>query len=365
MKNQIEIEKIDKNLAVETKLNEPDIRFYDVRKAPFSLYGFYRPTTEPDFKRLPDEVARSVSEGVARLALNTAGGRVRFSSDSLYVAIRADMPSIGRMPHFALTGSAGFDLFIDDPASDISRFHRPFCPDNQIDGGYESILKFEDRRLRHFTIHFPPYSSVRSLYIGLQNDATLGEGMKYRDIPPVVYYGSSITQGGCTSRPGNIYQNIISRRLGVDHLNLGFSGSARGETAIADYMATLEMSAFVCDYDHNAPSVEHLQNTHEALYRRIRAAHPDIPYIMVSAVDFDGHYNDKIRRREVVFETYRHARAEGDRNVYLIDGQGVFRGEYRDMCTVDGCHPNDLGFALMADAIGAELKRGMTQNLIE
>ncbi len=365
MKQEINIQQIDRNLAVETKIEESDIRFYDVRQAPFELYGFYNPLTEPDFKRLPDKVAESVNEGVARLYLNTAGGRVRFSSDSAYVAIHAEMPSIGRMPHFALTGSAGFDLFVDDPESGISRFFRPFCPDNGIDGGYESILRFGSRRLRHFTIHFPTYSSVKNLHIGLQADATVGEGMKYRNIAPIVYYGSSITQGGCTSRPGNIYQSIISRRLGVDYLNLGFSGSARGEQEIADYMATLEMSAFVSDYDHNAPTAEHLKNTHERLYHTIREKHPDIPYIMISAVDFDGHYGQKVARREVVLETYRHAREAGDRNVYLIDGQGVFRGDYRDMCTVDGCHPNDLGFALMADAIGDELKRGMTQALMD
>ena len=90
--------------------------------------------------------------------------------------------------------------------------------------------------------------------------------MKYRDMKPVLYYGSSITQGGCCSRPGNTYQAVVSRRLNIDFVNLGFSGNARGERAMAEYVAAQPMSAFAFDYDHNAPSVEHLKNTHYDFY---------------------------------------------------------------------------------------------------
>ena len=270
MANNQSIEHLDPNMIVEPKINESDIRFYDVREAPFEVYGLYNYREEPDFKRLPDELAKAVNIGVASLYLQTAGGRVRFSTDSAYVAIRAIMPHIGHMDHIPLTGSSAFDLFVDDPVSGISRFYRPFRPDYHFKNGYESILKFPNRKLRHFTIHFPTYSNVRTLWIGLQEDASVGEGMKYRDLPPVVYYGSSITQGGCVSRPGNTYQSIISRRLGLDHINLGFSGNGRGEDNIVEYMAGLSMSAFVSDYDHNAPNVEHLRDTHCKMYQKIR-----------------------------------------------------------------------------------------------
>jgi lysophospholipase L1-like esterase len=124
------------------------------------------------------------------------------------------------------------------------------------------------------------------------------------------------------------------------------------------------MTAFVCDYDHNAPDAEHLEKTHYKMYEKIRAAHPDIPYIIISKPDFDSNYVTSIPRRNVIFDTYRRARDNGDLNVYYIDGAGIFRGPYEDSCTVDGTHPNDLGFALMADAIEAELKRAFTQNNI-
>ena len=357
------IEHLDPNMIVEPKIKEPDVCFYDVREDPFNVYGFYNYREEPDFKRLPDDLAKSVNKGVASLYLQTAGGRVRFSTDSQYVAIRAIMPHIGHMDHFALTGSSAFDLFVDDPETGISRFYKSFRPDYHFKNGYESINKFPTRKMRHFTIHFPTYSNVRNLYIGLQNDAVVGEGMKYRDVPPIVYYGSSITQGGCAARPGNTYQSIISRRMNIDHINLGFSGNGCGEDNIVDYMATLPMTAFVSDYDHNAPNPEHLKNTHCKMYQKIREKNPDIPYIMLSRPDFDCNYDDSILRRDVIYETYRFARESGDRNVYYIDGKSIFQGRYTDMCTVDGCHPTDLGFALMADEIEAELQRAMTQHL--
>lgn len=357
------LDQIDKNFAVETTLTESDIRFWDVRQDPFEVYGLYNYREEPQFKRLPDEVGLNVNPGVASLYLNTAGGRVRFSTDSQYVAIHAEMPNICHRPHFALSGGSAFDLYIDEPQSGISRFHRPFMPDYNMKGGYESIQRFPNRQLRHFTIHFPSYSDVTNLYIGLQSDAVVGGGMKYRDVPPVVYYGSSITQGACAIRPGNTYENVVSRRMGLDYINLGFSGNGKAEDLIVDYMTGLDMSVFVSDYDHNARNAEYLAATHCKMYQKIRAAKPDIPYIMISRVDFDCDYNQNIERRDVIIDTYRYARAQGDRNVYLIEGDGVFRGPYADMCTVDGVHPNDLGFALMADAVEAELRRAMTQHL--
>jgi len=344
------IQDIDKNLKVETNLKLDDICFYDARREPFRLYGLYNAKTEAEFKRLPDDVAQSTNQGVAALYKNTAGGRVRFSTDSSYVAVKAVMPGIGKLPHMPLSGSAGFDLYINDGGKDV--YFKTFMPPYDIKDGYESVIHFEDRRARNITIHFPLYSCVSSLYIGLQEDANVGEGAKYKYEKPVLYYGSSITQGGCASRPGNCYQNIISAKLGCDHINLGFSGSARGEDIIADYIASLDYSIFVCDYDHNAPSVEHLEKTHEKLFLKVREAIPEVPIVLVSKPDFDSNPTEIAKRRDVIYRTYMNALRRGDKNVYFIDGERLFKDENRDACTVDGCHPNDAGFVRMAEVIG-------------
>lgn len=351
------VTQFDRNMRIETSLTEPDLRFYDTRQAPFRIYGLYSPETEGNFRRLPADVAEATSKGVTGLSLQTSGGRVRFSTDSAYVAIKAVMPYVYLADHFAFNGAAGFDLYIDSPMG--SRFYRTFRNNPRQKGGYETIIRFPDAQMRQLTIHFPTYSEVTELYIGLQENAAVAEGKAYQDLPPFVLYGSSITQGGCCTRPGLSYSNILSRRLDLDHINLGFSGSGRAEEVIVRYMAEMEMSAFICDYDHNAPNPEHLLNTHRRMYEIIREAKPTLPYIMLSRPDFDIAPRDSEKRRDIIADTYRAARAAGDKHVYYIDGEGIFRGPDRDSCTVDGTHPNDVGMIKMADAIECMLRRAL------
>lgn len=348
---------VDKNMIVASSIEEPDIKFHDVRLEPeFDLYGFYEPRTEEIFHRLPEEVAQATSDGVARLARETAGGRVRFSTDSNYIAIKTSQFAIGRSSHMTLLMSAGFDLY-EDTEQD-SRYHRAFMPPYKMEDGYEQIIKFATNKMRHFTIHFPIHSGVEQLFVGLQEGARLEHGLKYVNEKPIIIYGSSIVHGTAASRPGMIYPNILCRRLNRNCINLGFSGNAKAEPAICEYMSGLDMEMFVCDYDHNAPNTEYLQATHMPLYETIRKKHPDVPYIMISKPNLatnPGAAN--LDRRDVVADTYRHALANGDKNVYFIDGESFFLGKYENDCSVDGIHPNDMGFAFMADGIESEIRR--------
>lgn len=355
-------EQVDNAMKINADTKENDVVFLDVRKPPFQIYGLYSPESEADFKRMPDEIALNVNEGVAALYLNTAGGRIRFSTDSPYIAIHAEMPTMGKMSHFSLTGSCGFDMYIDEENGDTN-FKGVFKPPFHNTNGFESKISFENQSLRYITINFPTYSNVKNLYIGVSKNSFVGEGLKYKAQNPIVYYGSSITQGGCASRPGNTYQSIITQRTNIDHINLGFSGSGRGEQLIADYISNLEMSAFVMDYDHNSPSIQHLSETHFRLYNTVRKKKNDIPIIILSKSDFSANYQESVLRRNVIFETYQKAISQGDNNVYFIDGESVFRGPYENICTVDGAHPTDMGFALMADAIEATLKKAFRKML--
>ena len=260
------------------------------------------------------------------------------------------------MPH---TCGCGFDMYIDCEDHPMSKYYGSFVPPYYCAQGYESVLDFPDRKKRYITINFPTYHNVDALYIGLADGSMVGEGKKYRVEKPAVFYGSSITQGGCASRPGNTYQAILSRRLDMNYINLGFSGNGKGEDLIVDYMANLDMCAFVSDYDHNA-SDEILVVTHKKMYQKIREKHPDIPYIMMSRVDADSGsngYSQTRLRRKIIHDTFAYALEEGDENVYFIDGEGIFRGPYEDCCTVDSIHPNDFGFLRMAEAIEATFPR--------
>ena len=335
------IYEIDENFKVETFTVHMDAVFKDPRNAPFRIYGLQYENGQ--FRRMPEDVAKSVSEGVYLLHTNTAGGRLRFRTDSPYILTNAKMSGVEHMHHFPLTGSAGFDLYVD------GEYECSLMPNGEMRTGYESIAEFDTREMRDVTIHFPLYANVSELSVGVAADAQVLPGSAYRDLPPIVYYGSSITQGGCASHPGNAYQNMLSRRLNVDHINLGFSGSAKAEDAMTAYIAGLDMSVFVLDYDHNAPDVAHLKNTHEKMFRAIRAAHPDLPVVMMSRPKYRL-TPDEQERLAVVRRTCENALADGDRNVYLLDGPTLMAAAGNDG-TVDNCHPNDLGFYSMAQAL--------------
>ena len=335
---------VDQNFAIESKLDIPGIRFHNCLEEPFSLHGVF--FEDGMFRRMPEAVAKATNDGVHWLHSNTAGGRVRFCTDSPYIAIHTEMPFVCFMSHCALTGSSCFDLYARKDGKEwfVDSFKR--TTDNM--GGYETVLHPSGSGMREYTINFPTYSNVSGLYIGLDENAALEAPTPYTIQKPVVFYGSSITQGGCSSRPGTTYQSIASRKLDFDYINLGFSGSARGEQVMADYLAGLDMSVFVLDYDHNAPTVEHLAQTHEKVYRTVRKAHPHIPVIMMSRPLYRLGEDGKARL-EVIRKTYDNAKKAGE-NAYFLDGPTLM-AMAEDDGLVDGAHPNDFGFASMAKAL--------------
>jgi len=343
-----DITKIDENFNIKTNIEKEDICFYDAYSKPFSVYGVFK--ENGIYRRMPERVAKSVSDGVEYLHINTAGGRVRFITDSFYVAIHSEKQmNYSNMNHFAFSGVCGFDLYVD------GIHQKALIPPQDMKDGYESVFDFEDKKLREITIYFPLYSGVGDLHIGLEKDAVINEASPYVNEKPVVYYGSSITQGGCASRAGMSYQTVISRRFNCDFVNLGFSGSAKAEDAIIEYIKNLDMSLFVYDYDHNAPTVEHLEKTHWKMFEAIRKANPDLPIIMMPRPKLYLN-DDEIKRRSIIERTYKKAVSLGDKNVYYIDNR-----ELTALCgsegTVDGCHPTDFGFASMAKAVGDDIEK--------
>lgn len=353
-----DISKIDKNFTIPATIDKEDVVFYNVKENDWCLYGLMYDETQ--FFRMDKSVAEKISQSLIWLNENTSGGRLRFVTDSDYIAISCRTNGIARPNNMTLTGAAGFDIYGDN------FFSRPLVPPPNTTKDYDTYWDFPDKGTREITINFPLYNNVADVYIGLQKNAVFKPAKPYTYQKPVVFYGSSITQGGCASRPGLQYTSILSRALDFDYINLGFSGNAKGEPEIAEYLASLDMSVFVLDYDHNAPTVEYLQNTHENVFLTVRKKHPEMPIIMITKPDF-GHpahgkegLENSIKRRAVVYQTYQNALARGDKNVYFIDGETFFKNEHdRADCTFDGCHPNDLGFHLMAKTIKPVLKQAL------
>lgn len=339
---------MDKSSTTESKLV-----FRNALDAPFTLHG----TTEEGYLRMPESRAAAVSEGVSDLMRCASGLRVRFSTDSPEIAIRCRLGKPCRLNIMPLLGSAGFDLYRESGGGEV--FLRPFFPPEDLETGYEFTIETGEGPLRSYTIHLPLYTEVKELYIGVAEQAVISKGAAYRSLPPVVFYGSSITMGGCASRPGNSYTAILSRMLDIDFYNLGFSGNAKGEPEMAEYLAGIDMSALVLDYDHNAPTVEHLRDTYLPFFSLLRRRKPDLPVIMVSRPDFEANPPDSVKRREIIRAAYDIALAGGDSRVWFCDGETLFGTDCRTDCTVDGVHPNDLGFYRMAKTLAPTLKQAL------
>lgn len=347
------IAEIDKNFKVETSFERDGLVFKNVLDEPFRVYGVFH--DGEIFRRVPDDVAATVNPGVYNLAKHSAGGRVRFITDSPYVAIKAVITEPAKWSHMPLTASTGFDLYVKEGERFVPR--KSFIPPHSFEGGYDSVYDFVgEPRERLVLIDFPLYNTVSDLYIGFKEGSLLKAAPDYKYESPIVYYGSSITQGGCASRPGMSYQAIIERRFDANYINLGFSGNGKGEDTMAEYIASLDMSAFVYDYDHNAPTIEHYKATHDRFYRKIRLYHPDIPVIMMTRPKAKNLLAEsEFERIRIAKRTYNAAKRRGE-NVYFIPGYELMKYA-EDEGTVDGCHPTDLGFYSMAKRLGSLLEK--------
>ena len=343
-----------------TKLNNTTMEspvYIDVRKEPFSLHGFCEP-----FRRVPADVAAATSETVEVLSKVTAGGRVRFRTTSDFIVVHAEVDELrgGMTSSFVATSS--FDIFMKEKGE--HRFRGIFIPSQGEGKSYiESRLKYGNNIMKDITIDFPLDASIKEFYIGLREGSELLAATPYKYATPIVFYGSSIVHGGGL-RPCSPYSSMISRRFDTDFVNLGFGGGAKAEPAIMEYIAKQKMSVLVYDYDHNAPTPEYLEETHYAGYKIFREKQPKTPVIFASRPDYHssmytlGAYDlrENEKRRKIIFESYCRALGEGDRNVYFVDGSKMFPEYCREDCTVDGCHPTELGYHFMANAFGEVIK---------
>lgn len=345
----------------------PGQRYYRIPDKNFDLYGVFYDKTAQRFLRMPQSVADTVNPTVSQLNAYTAGGRIKFSTDADRMSVTVSYDALNVNCHISALGSSGFMLLQEKEnengaisykmAAQFIPGHYANVSESSTPNGYSVEKGLPGEGMRNYILYMPTYNDVKELVLGFPKDSHCSNGLKYRkDVKPILYYGSSITEGGCASRPDIPYQCFISRWTNTDFINLGFSSGALGEETMAEYLASLDMSVFVCDYDHNAPNAEHLWKTHERLFRIFRKKHPYTPVIIMSKPDFDL---DPMApyRREAVKSTYDKAVAEGDKNVYFVDGEKLFGKTDREICTVDSTHPNDIGFLRMAETLYEEIKK--------
>lgn len=331
---------LSENIELQNNFKKKGLVWLCARKEPFKIYGIHFDENKGRFLRMDDRVASGFDTVFNDLNADTSGGRLRFVTDSPYIAVFVKQKNNLLLNSITLCGQSGFDLYADNV------YVGTFMPKTNARTGFSDIIETPGGS-KEYTLNFPLFDNVEELYIGLDGDALVLESSPYvNEDRPIVFYGSSITQGACASRPGNCYTSALCRSLDADYINLGFAARCRGEKKIAEYIAGLGMSAFVLDFDHNVTSAGELREKHFPFYETVRTAHPDIPVVMMSAPDVAVGKPGFAERREVVLESYRKAKDRKD-NVFFADGKELYGNTPFD-ATVDGIHPNDLGFYNMA-----------------
>ncbi len=320
---------------------------------PLRLSGFPWHSHDRVYRRLPVAPPAKLPDAVDALANCTAGGQIAFQSDATKLAISVTLTGPANMNHMPATGQCGFDLYVGPPGT--QRFHST-TKYNHTETSYEIVL-FDDpgKVLRNFTLNFPLYQGITNVEIGVPPDAQVAPPAPWASTGRIVIYGTSITQGGCASRPGMAYTNILSRALNMEIINLGFSGSGRGEPEVIELVADIpDTRLIVLDYEANSSG--RLHETLPESIRLIRSRKRDIPILVVSRIAYAKDAVSQTARvsrersAQMQRELVRKAHRNGDDQIHFVDGSGLLGADF-DECTVDGVHPTDLGFMRMAKGL--------------
>lgn len=327
------------------------MKTYSCYDAPLKVFGVPFFDEKKTFERVPAEL-RGELKNLDFLGRRCPGARVGFRTDAEVFTVRIALKTLSVDVGMSLMSCQAVYVTVGERTS--AKFAGLVFPGNYNTKTFEKTFT-KSGDMEEVTLWLPRNEEIEWVEVTVPDEAAVEAPTPYR-YGKALYYGSSITEGGCCASLLNGYNALLSRWLDLDYYNFGFSGNAKGEIAMADYINTVDMNYFIYDYDHNAPNVSHLAATHEPFFKRIREKHPNIPVLMMTRPNFDTSPDAK-ERREVVETTFKNAVASGDKNVYFADGETFFGDEDRELCTFDRTHPNDLGFYRMAKVLLPTFKK--------
>ena len=292
-------------------------------------------------QRLPQNFESKIRKEVWELSENSAGVSISFKSDTSSLAINWSVKHDLRMNHMADAGIKGVDLY--EQKKDGWRFVGTGLPNGKENE--KSLFDEVSKKMRRYRLHLPLYDTVTNIQIGIDDDSDL-EYFKNKK-RPIVFYGTSITQGGCASRPGLAYTNIISRELGQECINLGFSGNGHLEESIAKILSNINAEMYVIECMANIDEKIVRSNT-IPLIKMIRRKGSNVPIVFFEQciIDQDTLHGDVISSiKEKNIELNKQvddAIVQGEKDIYIIKQSGCIDEDTE--ATVDGIHFNDLGF---------------------
>lgn len=324
--------------------NAQKVVFTDAAK--FPLYGKISDKTNNRYERLPANLEGVSRKDVWKLGLNSSGLYIRFRSNSTSIHLRWESTFNHDQNHMTDLGTRGLDLYalVDGEWRAVA----PGRPTTKAKNTWAVIRNMTPEE-REYMLYLSLYDGVKSLEIGVDEGSYIEQPVvnSPSQEKPIVMYGSSILQGGCASRPGMAYTNIIGRRFDREVFNLGFSGNARLDLEIAELMASVkEPGAFVIDCFPNSTE-ERIKEAGEEFFYILRKAHPDVPIIFVEdplfpRIAFDVKLRDEVlgRNREVK-ALFNRLKKAGEKRIYYVEAEGML-GDDGD-ASVDGSHFTDLG----------------------
>jgi hypothetical protein len=338
------------------------ILWYDIRLLGVEGQGWKE--TKAPFDRLPARAEGVVRPPVWGLSHHSAGLCVRFVTAAPALHARWTLLSEKlAMEHMPATGVSGLDLYVKTEAG---KWHwlaigRPTKQTNQV-----ALVSGLPSGKREYLLYLPLYNGVTLVEVGVAKNQTLekAEPRPAERQKPILFWGTSITQGGCASRPGMVHTAILGRRFDRPVINLGFSGNGKMEPEMADLLAELDPAVYVLDCLPNLTAAEVTERT-EPVVQKLRKAHAKTPIVLVedrsytNAFLLPGPRQRNADSRAALKKAFDKLKAAGVDGLYYLPGEQLLAEDGED--TVDSSHPTDLGFVHQADAmekVMAPLLRG-------
>lgn len=343
------------------------VRWVDARELVIEGRGWKK--TAAPYDRLPTRIQGLMSNHFCELGRNSAGIAVRFLTDASEIHCRWKLTSNTlAMNHMAATGVSGVDLYVRMQRGREKQHWRWTGVGRPTERKNEQKIADGISAGKHeFLLYLPLYNGVESVEIGVPRKAKIvsGPARPARKMKPVLFYGTSITQGGCASRPGMAYPAIIGRFLDWPTINLGFSGSGLMDPPVVDLLCELDVAAYVVDCCPNM-SPDLITERTAPMVDKLRRVHPRTPIILVENIEYQassflpGVRHDYIGRNAALRAAYKKLLAAGIKGLHYVPGAKLFGRDGE--ATVDGVHATDLGFKRIAECLAPVIEKALKSN---
>ena len=323
--------------------------WYDGQSLPIEGRAFN--DTESYYDRLPARAKDKVPAPVWGLSHNSAGMAFRFVTDASSLKIRWAVRNAGlAMPHMPATGVSGVDVYQRMPEGwRFVRNGKPTGVTNEV-----SVFVTSNAEC---LVYLPLYNGTSLVEIGLPKGKSVSTAPVRPSgvAKPVVIYGTSITQGGCASRPGLAFTAIAGRLADAPVVNLGFSGNGKMELALCDLVAEIDASAYVLDCLWNMND-DLIRERAEPFIRALQQKRPDRPILLAEDCNvFNQAPTSKARILRGIYDKLKTEDAAKWRRLHYLEAKEMLGHDTEG--TVDGCHPNDLGMMRQGEVFGAAIKK--------